>query len=43
MAAAAGKKGTSSLTLFMEAFGCEVEAELSTVATETWAEGVWMG
>ena len=27
----------------MEAFGLEVEEELSTVATQTWAEGVWIG
>ena len=42
-AAAAGKKGTTSLSLFMEAFGVEVEEELSTEATQTWAEGVWEG
>ena len=39
MAAAAGKKSTTSLSLFMEAFGFEVEEELSTIATQTWAEG----
>ena len=27
------------LSLFMEAFGFEVEEELSTMATQTWAEG----
>ena len=43
MAAAASKKSTTSLSLFMEAFGLEVEEELSTMATQTWAEGVWMG
>ena len=42
MAAAAGKKSTTSLTLFKEAFCFEVKAELSTAATETCAEGVWM-
>ena len=39
MAAAA----TTSLSLFMEAYGLEVEEELSTMATEHWAEGVWTG
>ena len=43
MAAAAGKKSTTSLPLFMEAFGFEVEEELSAVATQTWAAGVWIG
>ena len=42
-AAAVRQKGTTSLSLFMEAFGHEVEEELSTKATETWAEGVWVG
>ena len=42
MAAAAGKKSTTSLSLFMEAFGLEVEEELPTVATQTWAEVVWV-
>ena len=41
MAAAAGKKSTTSLSLFMEAFGLEVEEELSTMAVQYWAEGVW--
>ena len=41
MAAAAGKKRTTSLSLFMEAYGLEVEEELSTMATQYWAEGVW--
>ena len=36
MAAAAGKKRTTSLSLIMEAFG--VEEELSAMATQTWAE-----
>ena len=39
--AAAGKKSTTSLSLFMEAYGLEVEEELSTMATQCWAEGVW--
>ena len=36
--AAAGKKSTNSLSLFMEAYGLEVEEELSTLATQYWAE-----
>ena len=36
VSAAAGK-------LFMEAYGLEVEEELSTMATQYWAEGVWTG
>ena len=43
MAAAAGKHGTTSLSLFMEAYGLEVEEELSSMATQYWAEGVWTG
>ena len=43
MAAAADKNSTTSLSLFMEAFGLEVEVELSTLATQYWAEGVWIG
>ena len=43
MAAAAGKKRTTSLSLFMEAFGLDVEEELFTKVTQTWAEGVWVG
>ena len=43
MAAAAGKKSTAPLSLFMEAYGQEVEEELSTMATQYWAEGVWTG
>ena len=38
MAAAAGKKSATSRSLFME-----VEEELSTLATQYWAEGVWTG
>ena len=41
MAAAAGKKCTTSLPLFMEAYDLEVEEELSTTATQYWPEGVW--
>ena len=41
MAAAAGKKSTTSLSLFMEAYGLEVEEELSTLATQSRAEGAW--
>ena len=33
------KKGTASLSLFMEAYGLEIEEELSTVATQYF----WMG
>ena len=43
VAAAAGKKSTTSLSLFMEAYGPEVEEELSTLATQHWAEGIWTG
>ena len=42
-AAAAGKKSTTSLSLFMEASGLEREEELSAMATQTGAEGVWIG
>ena len=42
MAAAAGK-GATSLSLFMETYGLEVEEELYTMATQHWAEGVWTG
>ena len=38
MAAAGRKKETTALPLFMEAYGLEVEEELSIVATQTWAE-----
>ena len=43
MAAGAIKKNTTSLSLFMEAFGPEEEEELSTLATQYWAEAVWIG
>ena len=43
MAAAARKKSTTSLSLFMEAYGLEVEEELSTLATQYQADGVWIG
>ena len=42
-AATAGKNSTTSLSLFMEAHGLEVEEELSALATQLWAEGVWTG
>ena len=42
MAPAVGKKSIISLSLFIEAFGLEVE-DLSTFATQYWAEGVWIG
>ena len=41
MAAAAGKKSATSLSLLMEAYGLEAEEELFTVATQCWAGGVW--
>ena len=42
MAAAAVKKSTTSLSLFMDVFGLEVEEDLSTLATQyIGAEGVW--
>ena len=44
MAAAAGKKSTTSLSLFMETCGLEVE-EFSTLATQYWADeqkDAWM-
>ena len=43
MVAAAGEKASTPLSLFLEAFGLEVEEDLSTTATQTWAEGVWVG
>ena len=43
MEASAGKKSTTTLSLFMEAFGLEVEEDLSTLATQCWAEEVWIG
>ena len=43
MAAAAGKKSRTSLFLFMEVYGLEVDFEISTMATQCWAEGVWTG
>ena len=41
MEAASGKKSTTSLSLFMETYGLEVEEEPSTLATQFGAEGVW--
>ena len=43
MAAAAGKKSTTSLSLFTVAHGLEVDEERSTMDTQFWAEGVWTG
>ena len=43
MAAAAGRKSTTSLSLLMEAYGLEVEEELATIAIQYWAEGDWTG
>ena len=43
MAAAAGKKESVSLSLFLEADDLEVWGKLSTMATLFWAEGVCMG
>ena len=43
MAAAAGKKESVSLSLFLEVDDLEVEEELSTVATQPWAEGDLVG
>ena len=40
MAAAASKRSTTSLSVFMAAFGLAAEEELSTMATQFWAEGV---
>ena len=42
MAAAVGKKQSTTLFLYLEAYGFEVEEELSTTATQTWAEGAWI-
>ena len=44
VAAAAGKKSTTLLSLFLEAgrIGSRGE-ELSSLATQYWAEGVWIG
>ena len=42
VAAAAGKKNTTSLSLFMEAFGHQVREIFSTLAAQYWA-GVWTG
>ena len=41
MAAAAGKKESLSSVLVVK--DLEVEEELSTTATQAWAEGVWIG
>ena len=41
MEAAAGKKESVSISLFVEVHILEVEEELSTMATLALAEGVW--
>ena len=43
MAAWAGKKESPLLSLFLEVYGFEAEEELSTMATQAWAEGVCIG
>ena len=43
MGAAAGKKGLVSLSLFLEGSDLEVEEELSTMVTQPWAAGTWVG
>ena len=43
VAAAAGKKSATSLSLFKEEDSLEVEDEISTMASQFWAEGVWTG
>ena len=43
MAAAAGKKESVSLSVFMELSDLENEEELSTMASLFWAAGVWVG
>ena len=42
MAAAASKESVS-LSLFLEVYLLEIGEELSTMATQAWAEGVWIG
>ena len=41
MAAAAGKKSATAVSLFMETYGLKVEEERSTIAVQHWAEGTW--
>ena len=41
--AAAASKESASISLFLEVYDLEVEEELSTMATQAWAEGVWIG
>ena len=41
--AAAGTKESTSLSLSTEVYGLEAEEELSTMATQAWAEGLWIG
>ena len=42
LAAAAGKKESVPLSLFMNVKSLEVEEDLSTMAALAWAEGVWL-
>ena len=37
------KKNSVSLSLFLEVNDLEVEEEVSTLATQAWREGVWIG
>ena len=41
--AAAGKMESTSLSLFLEVHDLEVQEEFSTMATQAWAEGRWIG
>ena len=43
MAAATGQKEYDFVVPFHGAFGLEVEEDLSALATQYWAEGVWTG
>ena len=38
MAAAVGKKSATSVSLFVEVYGLEVEEEFSTMASQCWAK-----
>ena len=37
------QEGSTSLSLFLEACGLEVEYELPVMATQTWTDGAWIG
>ena len=43
MAAAAGSKRTNSLSFFIKAYSLKIKEELSTMATQCWAEKVLTG